>query len=135
MTGKLAGFFGAPHVKLILLAILAAACFGGGWAANGWRLGTSLAIIKLEAATGREQATAAALKTLTEDTKKIHEAATQSATSINGVNNKLAAIQKDMKNAKPPPLPAGCRPDPIRVQSLNATATAVDEAIARKPAR
>lgn len=135
MIEKLMGFVGGPYAKLILMAAMAAACFGGGWAANGWRLGTAIAEIKLEAATGREQATAAALKNMAEDTKKIHEAATQSATSINGVNEKLAAIRKDMKNANPPPLPAGCKPDPVRVQSLNAAATAVDEAIARKQPR
>ena len=38
-----------PYLKLGAVAVAAAACFGAGWSANGWRLGAQLAEIKAEA--------------------------------------------------------------------------------------
>ena len=38
-----------PWLKLGAVAVAAAACFGAGWSANGWRLGAQLAEIKAEA--------------------------------------------------------------------------------------
>jgi hypothetical protein len=128
---KIADFFGLGWVKVVVVGIVLAGCFSAGWATNGWRLGTDIAKIKLEAATGRADATELALKKLADDSKKVNEAAVKSAATINGVNDKLDAIRKDMKNAKPPPLPAGCRPDPVRVRALTEAAAAVDAATTR----
>ncbi len=131
MIEKLSVFFGGQYFKLIALAVMLAGCFGAGWTANGWRLGSTIAEIKTEAATGRADAATAALKDLETGVKRVKDAAEFAQVDVGAINLKLDAIRKEYKNAKPPVLPADCLPGPVRVQSLTAASAAVDEAIAR----
>lgn len=104
--------------------------FGSGWAANGWRLGAEISAIKAERATDRADQAQAALTDLAEASKKINDAAGGAQADISSLGVKLDQIQKDFKNAKPTPLPPGCRPDAVRVRSLAAAVDATNAAIA-----
>ena len=115
----------APY-KLLLAAVLA---FGAGWAVNGWRLGAELAGEK--AARAQDQATqaGAALSAVQVDALAIRQAATEYAAAQSTLAPKLAALTKELRNAKP--LPADCRPDAVRVRNLDAAIDAANQAAAR----
>lgn len=58
-------------------------------------------------------------------------AALGAQTDLTTINAQLAAIRKGQKNAPPPPLPADCKPGPVRLRNLAETAAAADATIAR----
>lgn len=122
----------APYklfLQIAAAALVAVAAFGAGWLVNGWRLHSDLA--KVEAAHAKEKAeqATAALTTLKADADKIHTAATEYAGIQNTLAPKIAALTKELRNA--PRLPAGCRPDDVRVRSLDAAIDAANQAIPR----
>lgn len=118
---------------LVFLGALAAAAASGGvaaWTVNGWRLGTEIAELKANREKVRADQAQAALADLAQASRLIKLAADGAQADLSSLTAKLNLIRKDVKNAKPAPLPAGCRPDAPRVRELTAAAAAVDEAIA-----
>lgn len=63
--------------------------------------------------------------------KTIKAAAEAGSTDVSTLNAKLDTINRSIKNAKPAPLPADCRPGADRVRNLSESAAAVDQAITR----
>lgn len=116
---------------LITGAVALALGFGGGWMVNGWRLNADIADLKTNAATAQAATATAALADLETGMKRVTAAAKTAQGNVGTVNSQLDQIRKEFKNATPPPLPAGCNPDDIRMRALAAAAGAVDEAIAR----
>lgn len=120
-----------PLALLGGLAIAIVIGFGGGWTAQGWRLTTQIAEAKAERSDETAQRAEVALTDLTEASKKINEAAGGARVDFDAVLNKLAAIDRRYKDAKPPVLPPDCKPDPIRVRRLYEAAAASSEATTR----
>lgn len=109
----------------------------GGFAAKLWYADT-VADLKIAAAeTKRDEANAisqasqVALSDLVAGAQQIKAAALGAQTDLTAVNAQLAAIRKGQKNAPPPPLPADCKPGPVRLRNLAESAAAADQAISR----
>jgi len=109
----------------------------GGFGAKLWYAGT-IADLKIEAAeTKRDEAEAisqasqVALSDYKVAAEVIAAAALGAQTDLSAVNTQLAALRRNQKNAPPPPLPADCKPGPVRLRNLSDTAAAADAAIAR----
>lgn len=117
-------------IKLVVGAAVLSAAFGAGWAANGWRLHAELADAKAARADEITQASQVALADYKEAADKIKAAASGAQVDLASVNTQLAAIRRNQKNAPPPPLPADCKPGPVRLRNLAETAAAADKAIA-----
>lgn len=110
--------------------------FGGGWAVNGWRLGTEAAEVKADAATTRAQSAALALSQLGERIEGMNRAASGAQIDVAALNGKLDLIRKDLKNAQvQKPLPAGCAPDIERLRNLQRAVDAANAAIQGGAAR
>jgi len=108
------------------LAILA---FATGWLVQGWRLNEKIA--ELQATRSNEIATQSqdALKDLKEASANINAAALGAKSDNTTLTNQIAALRKDVKNAKP--LPPDCKPDDVRMRNLAATISATNQAITR----
>lgn len=104
------------------------AAFGAGWAVNGWRLDTKLAEAKAARAEEITQASQVALADYQSAAEAIKKAAAGAQIDLANVTAQLAAIRRNQKNA--PPLPADCKPGPVRLHNLAETAAAADKAIA-----
>jgi len=109
----------------------------GGFGAKLWYAGT-IANLKIAAAeTKRDEANAisqasqVALSDYKTAAEVIAAAALGAQTDLSAVNTQLAAIRRNQKNAPPPPLPADCKPGPVRLRNLAESAAAADGAIAR----
>jgi hypothetical protein len=103
--------------------------FGAGWVINGWRLETALSKLKTAQAVEKSNQATAALTTLQADAAAIHTAATEYASIQNTIAPKIAALTKELRNAKP--LPVDCKPDPVRVHNLDAAIDAANASIPR----
>lgn len=124
--------FSINPLHLLAAVVLAAAVgFGGGWTVQGWRLKTQIAEAKADRADETAQRAEVALTDLTDASRKINEAAGGARVDFDAVLNKLAAIDRRYKDAKPPVLPPDCKPDPIRVRRLTEAAAASIEATTR----
>lgn len=110
--------------KLLLVAIL---CFCVGWSVNGWRLRSRLS--EMEAAHAQEQTeqATAALNTLQADADKIHAAATEYAGIKDTLAPKIAALTKELRNAKP--LARDCKPDEDRAKILDSAIDTVNSTL------
>jgi hypothetical protein len=117
-------------IKALAGVGLLAIAFGAGWTANGWRLSTELAEVRAAHSDEAAQAARDDLALYKSAAEKIHEAAAGAQVDLAAVNAQLAAIRKGQKNAPPPPLPADCKPGPVRLRNLAETAAAADKAIA-----
>lgn len=118
-------------IKLLTGAGIILLAFGAGWTANGWRLKTDLAELKAVNAESISQASQVALEDYKAAAEVVAGAALGAQTDLSAVNAQLAAIRRNQKNAPPPPLPADCKPGPIRLRNLAESAAAADAAIAR----
>lgn len=103
--------------------------FGAGWVINGWRLESALSKLKTAQAVEKANQATGALTTLQADAAAIHQAATEYAGVQNILAPKIAALTKELRNAKP--LPMDCRPDAVRVRNLDAAIDAANSAIPR----
>lgn len=109
----------------------------GAAGAKLWYAGTvadlkiEIANLKKDNAEAISQASQVALSDYKVAADTIKAAALGAQTDLAGVNAQLAAIRKAQKNAPPPPLPADCKPGPVRLRNLAETAAAADQAIAR----
>jgi hypothetical protein len=117
-----------------LLAGLALALFigfGGGWTANGWRLGAEISDIKADHAQQKAKAAGETVTTMKADAAAIHTAAEEFAKLQSTLGPKFDALKNEVRNAKTTaPLPAGCLPDVIRVRNLDAAIDAANAAAA-----
>jgi len=86
---------------------------------------------KRDEANAISQASQVALSDLVTGAQQIKAAALGAQTDLTTVNAQLAAIRRNQKNAPPPPLPADCKPGPVRLRNLAESAAAADAAIAR----
>ena len=118
-------------VKLLPGAAIVLAAFGAGWTANGWRLNTNLAEVKLNNAESITAASRVALADYELAAKTIKEAAGGAQTDITTLGAKLDAINRRIKNAPPAPLPVGCSPGAQRLRDLAEAAAATDQTAAR----
>jgi len=111
-------------------AVAAALCFGAGWAINGWRLGADVANLRAERAQEQAAQATAAVSTLQADAAAIHQAASEYAGIRSTLVPTIAALTKELRNAKP--LPVDCRPDDVRVRNLDAAIDAANQAAAAR---
>ena len=122
----------APYKRPFMVGAGLAAgvlAFGAGWIINGWRLETELSKLKTAHAVERANQASAALTTLQADAEAIHKAAAEYAGIETTLAPKIAALTKELRNAKP--LPVDCRPDAVRVRNLDAAIDAANSAIPR----
>ena len=103
----------------------------GGAALDHTIMARRIAEMKLENAEAISQASQVALADYKDAADKIKAAASGAQTDLAAVNAQLAAIRKAQKNAPPTPLPADCKPGPVRLRNLAETAAAADQAISR----
>ena len=121
----------------IAVGALAVGLVAGGTGAKFWYAGTiadlkiEIANIKKDNAEAISQASQVALSDYKVAADVITAAALGAQTDLSAVNTQLAAIRRNQKNAPPPPLPADCKPGPVRLRNLADTAAAADKAIAR----
>ena len=119
---------------LVLLGAGAAALvigFGAGWQVQGWRGAAELSGVKLSNAEAITQASEVALSDYKLAATVIKDAAAGAQVDVTNLGAKLDAINRKIKNAPPPPLPADCRPGPVRLRNLAEAAATADAAIAR----
>jgi hypothetical protein len=100
-----------------------------GWFANGWRHGAEIAELRRAHAEFRAGLSEQALADVQADAAKIRAAATEFAAIQSTLAPRMTALTKELRNAKP--LPADCRPDPVRVRNLDAAIDAANQATAR----
>lgn len=116
--------------------IMLAIGFGGGWMVNGWRLTGDLAEQRAESAEARAKSAGDALTQLEGRIKAMNDASTEARADVSDVHVKLNQISKELKNVQANrPLPAGCRPDDGRLQSLRKAVGATNAAIQGAAAR
>lgn len=113
---------------LVLIAWTAGAAFAG-WHFRGMKANADIAELQAGYAKEREQQATAALTTLKADADAIHQAATEYAAIETTLAPKIAALTKELRNAKP--LPVDCFPTPDRVRNLDAAIDAANQAIPR----
>jgi len=99
--------------------VLTASSFYAGWKLNGWRLGVKVVELEKELETTRADANQLAFDDLYKATTDMKNAALEYTQSSNNLTTQINVIRKDIKAyAKTNPLPADCKPDARRVQSL-----------------
>lgn len=119
-----------PYVRVIVIALVLLAAFSSGWLANGWRLGTEIAELQAKYATAEADAAKAAIDDLIAATTTIKKAADEYTAIGMKTSSKIDKLRKEVQQyAKENPLPAGCKPDVIRVQKLTGSISAANEAI------
>lgn len=101
--------------------------FSMGWLFQGWRLNGEIANIRKEQATQIAKDANTALTDLKEATKGINDAAKGAQTEKITLANQIAALRKDIKNAKP--LPVDCKPDDVRMRNLSGAVSATNKAV------
>lgn len=118
------------------VVIMLAVGFGGGWLVNGWRLSTALAQHQADTAKAQAKSAGDALAQLESRIKAMNESSTEARSDVSSVNAKLNQISKELKNVQANrPLPAGCRPDDVRVQSIRKAVDTANAAIQGAAAR
>lgn len=112
---------------LVLVGLLLAGA--AGWFANGWRHGAEIAELRRAHAEFRAGLSEAALVSLQAEAADVRRAATEFAAIQSTLAPRMTALTKELRNAKP--LPADCRPDPVRVRNLDAAIDAANQVIPR----
>lgn len=121
----------------IAVGALAVGLVAGGTGAKFWYADTvadlkiKIAGMQKDNAEAITQASQVALSDYKTGADLIKTAALGAQTDLSAVNTQLAAIRRNQKNAPPPPLPADCKPGPVRLRNLAESAAAADAAIAR----
>lgn len=109
------------------IAGLAILSFSTGWLVQSWRLNEKIA--ELQATRSNEIAVQSqdALKDLKEASANINAAALGAKSDNTTLTNQIAALRKDIKNAKP--LPPDCKPDDVRMRNLAGAISATNKAV------
>lgn len=118
-----------PLAALIAAALIAATGFGAGWQTNGWRLNGQIAETKAATADEARQRAETAVTDMAAAAQKVNDAAGGARVDVARVLEKLSAIDRRYKDAKPTPLPPDCAPDAVRVRYLTEAAAAANSAI------
>jgi hypothetical protein len=105
---------------------LAACLFAAGWQVNGWRKDAEIAELTAVRAQADLKSANLALTDLVAAGATIREKADEFRGIQTTMHTELAAIRKDMKNAKP--LPVDCRPDDFRMRKLSDAVDAAKQA-------
>lgn len=100
-----------------------------GWFTSGWRHDVEIADLQRAHAEYRARLTEQALADVEADARVIRTAAAEFGAIQSTLAPRMAALTKELSNAKP--LPADCRPDPVRVRNLEAAIDAANQIIAR----
>ncbi|WP_428852758.1 hypothetical protein [Imbroritus primus] len=114
-------------------AVAIAAGLFAGWAAWQWQANAyerQIATINEEQARADLSAAQQEIIGLRQDTANINQKATELLGIQSTLGGQIAAIRKDMKNAKP--LPPDCRPDDFRVRKLSDAVAAAKQAAATR---
>lgn len=122
----------APYKLLLQIAaavLIVAIGFGAGWLIKGWQADAEIADLKSGYAKERETQATAALTSLKADADAITKAAGEYAAIVSPLAPRIAALTKELRNAKP--LPVGCAPTPDRVRNLDAAIDAANQSIPR----
>ncbi|QDQ87681.1 hypothetical protein FMZ60_08820 [Alcaligenaceae bacterium SJ-26] len=106
-------------------ALLAA---GAAWTAQGWRYGERIALIERDQAQAQATAARLSLDQLLADIDTVAAAGRRAAAVGPSLTAEINKLTGALKNA--PPLPDGCRPDPVRVRSLTDAVRAANRAAA-----
>jgi hypothetical protein len=114
------------RTRLIVGAAALAMAFGAGWTAQGWRKDTQIHGMERNQAQGRADAAEASLDQLLADIDAIAAAGRRAAAVGPALTAEINKLTGALKNA--PSLPAGCRPDPIRVRTLTDSVRAANRA-------
>ena len=116
-------------------AALAGALVAGGaaWVVQGWRWDAKLARQETRVAKDDADVARAALAQTTKDIQAVATAAAQAAGVAPQVAAAMGKLNQELKNANP--LPAGCRPDDVRVRTLKDAVSAANRAASGQPAR
>lgn len=104
---------------------------GAAWTVQGWRYGAEIAGIQRDQARADAQASRQALADIQANIETIAAAGRRAAAvgpSLTAQINKLTGALRDA-----PPLPDGCRPDPVRMRSLESAVDAANRAAAGQP--
>jgi len=115
----------AGLILLLAMAVAGAA----GWFTNGWRHDAEIAELQRANAEFRATLSEAALADVQADAAVIRTAATEFAAIQSTLAPRMSALTKELRNASK--LPAGCVPDSVRVQNLDAAIDAANKAIPR----
>ncbi|MBV2182349.1 MAG: hypothetical protein KUL86_14110 [Castellaniella sp.] len=105
---------------------------GAAWTVQGWRYGAQIAGMERDQARADAQASHQALSQLQADIDAVAAAGRRAAAvgpSLTAQINKITGALKDA-----PPLPDNCRPDPVRMRSLESAVDAANRAAAGQPA-
>lgn len=119
------------RTQLIAGAVVLALAFGAGWMINGWRKDVQIARVERDRSQERADAARVALDQLITDIDAVAAAGRRAAAvgpALTAEINKLTGALKDA-----PPLPDGCRPDPVRVRSLTDSVRAANRAATGHP--
>jgi len=100
-----------------------------GWFTSGWRHDAETAELRRAHAEYRAALSEATLRDVQASADVIRTAATEFGTIQSTLAPRMSALTKELRNAKP--LPADCRPDPVRVRNLDAAIDAANQAIPR----
>jgi len=116
-------------------AALAGALVAGGaaWIVQGWRWDAKLARQEAQVAKDDADVARAALAQTAKDIQVVATAAAQVAGVAPQVTAAMGKLNQELKNANP--LPAGCRPDGVRVRTLKDAVSAANRAASGQPAR
>lgn len=118
-------------VGALVIGLVAGVSGGKLWYADTIAdLKIDIANAKTDQANAISQASQVALSDLVTGAQQVKAAALGAQTDLTAVNAQLAAIRRNQKNAPPPPLPADCKPGPVRLRNLAESAAAADAAIA-----
>lgn len=116
-------------------AALAGALVAGAaaWMVQGWRGEARLARQQAQTARDDAEVARAALAQTTRDIQVMATAAAQAAGVAPQVTAAMSKLNQELKNATP--LPAGCRPDVVRLRTLQDAVGATNRAAAGQSAR
>lgn len=119
---------------LIAAVVMAGALAGGGaWFIQSLRWRADVAGLQRAQAQADARAAAQALAVLQGDIETLAAAGRRAAAVGPTLTAQINKITGALKNA--PPLPDGCRPDPVRMRSLESAVDAANRAAAGQPAR
>lgn len=121
----------------IAIGALVVGVAAGGTGAKLWYAGTvaglkvDIATIEKDNAEAISQASQVALSDYKIAAEVVSAAALGAQTDLTAMRADMATIRRNQKNAPPPPLPADCRPGPVRLRNLAESAATADRSIAR----
>jgi hypothetical protein len=128
----LAGWKGYAAAALVGALVGALVAGPAAWTVQGWRYGAEIAGMERDKAQADAQASRQALTDIQANIETVAAAGRRAAAvgpMLTVQINKLTGALRDA-----PPLPDNCRPDPVRMRSLESSVGAANRAAAGQPA-